>query len=367
MNYGFKVFTDDFCKTAASECLKLIQSAVSFNLVAMPGADITYFAHYLETVSKDEFVFINTYEMPEFTKEIFYKQLLIKLGGNVQHLKDPSLDDIKELLVTKTRESDRKLVIVINRLDRLEKILDQNFFDILRFFKDVDRSKIVMIFISSQLVINQYSPKIKDLFNLISKTVYFKPYLEADLRQVLAVDGSLAVMEPAVTLCGGHHNLYNVLSRCQSLDNPLSDSMVELLVKDLLMSLPRKSQEELVRVAKKGLKPRDEFLLGLGYVQLEKGRYRLFSSLMTEYIIQKSKTMLPQKEKQLFDLLKAQVGRPVTKTQIFDAIWQQQDGIASDWALNSLVYRLRNHPAFDTKRYVIKSYKKLGYALHDEY
>lgn len=367
MSHDFDVFPKNFCKVATSECLNLINNAISFNLVAMPGVGITYFAHFLETVSEDEFVFINTYEMPEFTKENFYKQLYVKLGGVIQPSKDPSLDDIKELLVLKTKDSGRKLVIVINRLDRLERMLDQNFFDILRYFKDVDRSKIVMIFISSQLVINQYSSKIKDLFNIISKTIYFKPYSGTDLRQVLAIDGSLATTEPAIALCGGHHNLYNVLARCQSLDNPLSDSMVELLVKDILMSLPRKAQEELARVAKKGLKPSDELLLGLGYVRQDKGHFKLFSPLMTEYIIQQSKTMLPQKEKQLFDLLKSQAGKPVTKTQIFDAIWKKQNGIASDWALNALVYRLRNHPAFDTKRYVIKSYKKLGYALHDEY
>lgn len=366
MNYNFDGFTKDFCKDSTKECLGLISKATSFNLVAMSGVGITFFAQYLETKSKDDFVYINTYEMPEFSKDNFYEQLYTKLGGELKTGAEPKIEEIKCLLDLKVKSSKRKLVLVINRLDRLDKILDQNFFDILRFFKDVDRSKIVMIFVSSRQIIDQYSSKIKDLFNLVSKTVFFKPFSIRDLRQVLKIDGSSSVEEGAVALCGGHHNLYNVLSRCQSLDNPLSDSMVELLIKDLCASLPRKTREELKMIIKKGVAPKDDYLTHMGYAQKVKGRYKTFSPLLSEYMTaEESRTNLPYKEAKLLNLLKTHLGKPVTKNQIFDTIWQHEDGIASEWALNSLVYRLRNHPAFDSKRYIIKSYKKVGYTLLD--
>lgn len=366
MNYDFDGFTKDFCKDSTKECLGLIDKATSFNLVAMSGVGITFFAQYLETRSKDSFVFINTYEMPEFNKDNFYEQLYTKLGGELKTGTEPKIEEIKCLLDLKVRSSKHKLVLVINRLDRLDKILDQNFFDILRFFKDVDRSKIVMIFVSSRPIVDQYSTKIKDLFNLASKTVYFKPFSSKDLRQVLKVDGSSSVEEAAVALCGGHHNLYNVLSRCQSLDNPLSDSMVELLIKDLCASLPRKMIEELKMITKKGTVPKDDYLINMGYVLKVKGNFKTFSPLLSEYLTtEEAKSNLPYKEARLFNLLRVHLGKPVTKNQIFDTIWQNEDGIASEWALNSLVYRLRNHPAFDTKRYIIKSYKKVGYTLLD--
>ena len=365
MHHNFYNFSKDFCKDSTQECLGLIGKATSFNLVAMPGVGVTFFAQYLETKSQDNFVFINTYEMSEFTKENFYKQLYNKLGGNPQPSINPSPEDIRELLVAKVRESDKKLVLVINRLDRLDNILDQNFFDILRFFKDVDRSKIVMIFISSHVVIDESSPKIKDLFNLISKTVYLKPFTEKDLRQILTIDGSSSAIEPAVKLCGGHHNLYNVLSRCQSLSNPLGDSMVELLIKDLFNSLPRKAKEELEAVTKKGSAPKDEYLLGVGFVQKKGSRHNAFTPLLSEYVSRESKTNLPLKEARLLKLLTDNAGKPVSKNLIFDTVWKHEDGIASEWALNSLIYRLRNHPTFDAKRYMIKSYKKVGYTLLD--
>ena len=46
---------------------------------------------------------------------------------------------------------------------------------------------------------------------------------------------------------------------------------------------------------------------------------------------------LAQKEQKLFFLLQKDLGKIVTKDKIFEEIWKDE----SDWALNSLIYRMR--------------------------
>jgi len=365
MIYDYTNFSKSFCKVSTAECLKNIDNAQSFNLVAISGVGITFFLKYLESRSKDKFVFINTYEMPEFTKDAFFQQVVIKLGGRPSLDLNENIQKTKLLVEENLASHKKKLIFVFNRLDRLAKVMDQTLFDNLRFFRDQDRSRVIMIFVSSQKLIEAKADEIKDVLTLVSKTTYFKPYDQESLKEILKLNPMNIVENSAIVLSGGHHNLYSVLTRCQNLDNALSDPMVELLIKDMYFSLDRKKREDLNKATKGSKVLTDEYLFGTGMLKKVGNHLETFTPLLAEFIKEETGTILPVMENRLFSFLVKNKGNIVSKEEIFDEVWKEQDGIASEWSLNSLVYRLRNHSGYDKNRFVLKSVKKVGYVLYD--
>ncbi len=71
---------------------------------------------------------------------------------------------------------------------------------------------------------------------------------------------------------------------------------------------------------------------------------------------------LPAKEAQLFKLLRNNIGKVISKDEIFSEVWGN-DSEASDWALDALIYRLRKHSFMTSHGYIIESQKKVGYTL----
>lgn len=362
MLYSKHHYSDKFSKQSIAICREDIATLTSFNLVAMPGAGITFFLHAIAQDNPEDFMFVNSYEMHDFTKEAFYQQLCDKLDiPFVQHI---SLQVISKAL-TKKAESADKLVIVFNRLDRLVGILDQNFYDNMRFLRDAYRDKIVMIFVSSRPMLELSAPDVKDVLSLVTKTMYFPGYSDNDLAEICLASGTVDIEGRALTYAGGHHALLQVLLRCQNLDNPLPDPMVELLIKDIYYGLDLKRRNQLETFVLRGTVPKDALLSGLGYIRPTDSKPQLFTPLLTEYIRRQGRSHLPVKEKRLMKLLLLNKGRVVSKETILDYVWPEADGIVSDWALNALIYRLRRHAAFDDQRYTIESRKKDGYILHD--
>jgi hypothetical protein len=195
----------------------------------------------------------------------------------------------------------------------------------------------------------------------VTKVTYFGGYGASDLAEIFNATGSETIDPRAIDLSGGHHALSLVLSRCQNLDNPLSDPMVELLIKDLYFSLDVKRRKQLDGLVKRKSPVSDAFLTGVGFIRAGEP----FTPLLSSYILQQGRQHLPAKEKQLLRLLLVHKGKLVSKEEIADYVWQETNGVVSDWALNALIYRLRRHPAFDSQRYTIESRKKDGYILFD--
>ena len=72
------------------------------------------------------------------------------------------------------------------------------------------------------------------------------------------------------------------------------------------------------------------------------------------------------KELNSFKLLRQNMGRTVSKDEIFNVVWDPPAGGpegATDWALDALIYRLRKHPFMKANNFVIESHKKVGYTL----
>lgn len=358
MLYSKHHYSDNFCKSLRADCLRHIKSQTSFNLVAMPGVGVTFFLHALAQAQTDNFIFVNSYEMRDFSKSAFYEQLCDKLG--IEFAEPISLKKISQALNAKAEKLDR-LVIVFNRLDRLSEILDQNFYDNMRFLRDVHRDKIIMIFVSSRPMFELSAVDVKDALSLITKTVYFPGYDDAALLEINRSSGSAKVDQKALNNAGGHHALLQVLLRCQNLDNPLPDPMVEMLIKDIYFGLDINRRKQLEAFVLRGIQPKDSSLINLGYIK----NNQTFTPLLASYIKSLGKRHLPIKEKRLMRLLTLRKGKVVSKQEIFDYVWPEKGGVVSDWALNALIYRLRRHAAFDSERYDIESRKKDGYILLD--
>lgn len=366
MLYQNHHFSDNFCHTHAAACLDNIATQTSFNLVAMPGVGVTFFLRHLQNRSNDDYIYINSYEMHEFTKQNLYEQLARKLNVTTSSSEVVDLQAIGQGLHTRAAKAG-KVILVFNRFDRLGPIIDQNLCDNLRFLQDINPHKIIMVLVTGEPLIGQAREGLKDILSLVTNTTYFSGYTADELCEIVSLAGMKDIEEKALSLAGGHHSLFQILLRCQNLDNALSDPMVELMIKDLYFGLDAKQQKIVESVAAGRTHAQDSFLDGTGYIKTNGEQSQLFTPLLAEYVLRWGKYHLPVKEKRLLELLKRHTGAVVGKQTIFDAVWREDDGIASEWALNALVYRLRHHPAFDYQRYTIESRKKQGYVLHDHY
>ncbi len=365
MLYTDHTFSKNFCHELVGDCLKSIADGQSFNLVAMPGVGVTFLVRQLEHSSPDTFVSLNSFELHDFTKTALYNQLARKLGLESASAEQVDLHAIGESL--KARAANHKTVLIINRFDRLGPILDLGFYDNLHFLRDIADGKLVFILISAEPLAESSGQGMQELLGLIDTTHYFTGYSPDNLREILISNGVMpADIEPtALQLAGGHHALVQLLLRCQNLDNALSDPMPELIVRDLYLGLSPKRRNNLNAIAAGRKVHIDPFLQNVGYVVNRDNQPAIFTPLLAEYALREQRNHLPLRERRLLGLLKRNAGRLVSKQEILDTVWRESNGIASDWTLNALVYRLRRHPAFDTQRYTIESHKKQGYILHD--
>ncbi len=360
MLYTNHNYTTTFCQEQLTDLQANITTNTSCNLVAMPGVGVTFLLQALAQDSSTDYIFINSYEMQEFTKDTVYAQLARKLG--VADNDTPKLEQIQQALMERASQT-RRLVIVFNRVDRLSAILDQNFYGNLRYLRDASRDNICIILVSSFPLLEAPAQSVQGVLSILTRTSYFPGYSNHDLVEVFESSTEQKADPRAITYSGGHHILLQVLMRCQDLDNPLSDPMVELVIKDLYLGLGSRRRRLLEATIARGTAPKDRYLLMAGYVRQQAGKYVAFTPLLADYVATLGKQYLPLKEKRLLQVLSQHQGQVVSKSQICDYVWHETNGIASDWALNALVYRLRRHRAFDSQHYSIESRKGEGYIL----
>ena len=203
MLYSKHHYSDNFCESTIIYCNENIRTQTSFNLVAMPGVGITFFLNALSQNHPNNFIFINSYEMHDFSKSAFYDQLSLKLG--IETSEAFSLQKISTALNQRAEGVDR-LVLIFNRLDRLTEILDQNFYDNMRFLRDSFRDKIVMIFVSSQPMFELSTSGFKDVLSLVTKTTFFPSYTDDELIEI----SSPIKLDPKALRFAGTHDRSNV-------------------------------------------------------------------------------------------------------------------------------------------------------------
>ncbi|MCA9331171.1 hypothetical protein KC957_03905, partial [Candidatus Saccharibacteria bacterium] len=289
------------------ECESLIGSKTSFNLVATAGVGVTFFVKYLDARSSADFIYVNPYEMHEVTQAAVYAQLAEKLDlpGSA------SLADIRDRLGN-VIGSERTVVLLFNRFDRIRRVVDAQFYDNIRFLRDVNRARVVVGFVTTEPMVEAVPAEASEFMSLVSRTVYFSGYNEADMQELLAAGGSRGATNQELTLAGGHHLLLQVVMGCQDPSNALSDPMVELLVRDIVSGLSSRRRRLLTRIIGTQKEVQDTYLLQTKFVQ-NGGEWHAFSPLVDEYIGRASQARLPVKEQRLLDVLLQYKGEVVAK------------------------------------------------------
>lgn len=363
-NFPEKNLEADFAQEKQKEFKSLIEASQSFTVVSMPGVGVSFFLKYLACQDFAHFVYVDLYNLPSLNQHEFYRMFLRDLGGNPDGKSDGQVFiETKEILKTLAQKYP-KIVIIFSRFDQLKKDFDGNF---LSNIQSLSTLKIVLIFTAIK-PIDELTPEAMSGGNLAfySKILYFKPYTKMDLKRLLLQEHTLKAhpnLDKLIAQSGGHNQLLHIFLNSHKQQNLLLDKFVKLQLKDLIDYLDYEQKKEVQKIAiGKVVEEIDEYLLGVGYVLETKSGQKLFSPLLEEYIKTHMPARLPLKEKKLFNLLKKNMGKVVSKDEIFQEVWGDSLD-ATDWALDALIYRLRKHPYITSHGYIIESQKKIGYTL----
>jgi len=370
----------NFAKEKLADFKRLINSGQSFTVVSMPGVGVSYFLKYLACQDWAYFIHVDLYNLPSLNQHEFYRMLLTDLGGKPGSKTDEQVFLESKAILKKLAEQYSKVVIIFSRFDQLKKDLDENFLSNLQSLTTLALGKIVEIFTSIK-PLYELAPEAVSGGNLpfYSKILYFIPYSPKDLKSLFMLDHTLKAhpdLDEIIKLSGGHNQLLNIFINSHKKSNLLLDKFVKLQLRDLYNYLDYSQKKDVQRIALgKTMAEVDEYLLGVGYVkqstsEVKKMRlhlggvkFELFSPILAEYIKTNLPVKLPVKEKALFNLLRKNLGKVVSKDEIFNEVWKEFDEGTTDWALDALVYRLRKHPFLQSHGYIIESHKKVGYTL----
>lgn len=359
-----------FCKDRVADIKKLIDSGTSLTILGIPGAGITLFLKHLASQQPlGHMVYIDIFALPVPTGNQFYKALLGKLNG------DSRSENIEDLMVACQRQlkalasNNQKIVICVAGFDQLQPEFSADFFRSLRGLRGVDPSNIVFVFGMCRRIDTLLAGDLMNIdLGLFSSTYYLKPYTSQDMKYLLSVYGphvdlDEATIERLIDLSGGHFQFLHLLVTSENRHDPVRDPFIELAFKNIFLHLNASQKSIIRKLVLKGVYPKqDDYLTNIGLVRKTGKGYELFSPLFASCILNLSNNKLPVKERRLLAILKRHQGKVVPKQDIYDAVWRG-DEIGSEWALNALIYRLRNHPAFISQKYAIENYKKVGYIL----
>lgn len=380
--YNFKESQLDpsFAKDKVKDFKQLIEAGQSFTVVSMPGVGVSFFLKYLVCQDFTYFIHIDLYNLPTLSQHEFYRMFHRDLGLKPTKATDEQVFLEIKAKIKKMAEDYEKVVIVFSRFDQLKKDLDENFLSNLQSLTTLSLGKIVLIFTAIK-PLYELAPEAVTGGNLpfYSRILYFKPFSGQDLKKLFLLDHTQKAhpeLEEMLKLSGGHSQLLNVFNNSHKQNNLLLDKFVTLQLKDLYNYLDYQQKKQVQRIALgKTVSSIDEYLPGVGYVKqatsgvkkmrLHLGgvKLELFSPVLAEYIKTNLPHKLPVKERALFNLLRKNSGRTVTKDEIFREVWGENQQEASDWALDALIYRLRKHPLLKSQGYIIENHKKVGYML----
>lgn len=348
---------------------RLIEDAISFVVISMPGVGVSYFLKYLASQDFARFFHVDMYSLPFLTQHEFYKLLLTELGGNAGKKTDDQLLYESKKILSDLSQKHQKIVIIFSRFDQLKKELDWNLLSNIQSLTTINPDKIVLIFTSTKFLTDLAPEAVRGgNLNFYSKILYFKPYSKQDLKKLLSIEPDKqlneAILDKILDLSGGHNQLLHILLSSQKQQNLLLDQFVKLQMKELLDPLDYQQRKTLQKIALgKKVEEIDDFLLEIGIAQKKNSKYGLFTPLLAQYLRTNLPVKLPVKEAKLFKLLRKNMDNVVSKDEIFAEVWAENDQNATDWALDALIYRLRKHPFIKSNNYIIESHKKVGYTL----
>lgn len=356
-----------FAKEKLADFKRLIEASQSFTIVSMPGVGVSYFLKYLVCQNFARFLHIDLYNLPTLSQHEFYRMFHRDLGGKPTSATDEQVFLEIKAKIKELAEKNPKVVIIFSRFDQLKKDLDENFLSNLQSLTTLSPGKIVLIFTAIK-PLYEMVPEACGGGNLTfySKILYFTPYTPKDVKALFLLDHTLKAhpdLDEIIKLSGGHNQLLHIFINSHKKTNLLLDKFVALQLKDLYNYLDYQQKKQVQRIAVgKKVENIDEYLLGVGYITETKSGPKIYSFVLEEYIRTSLPAKLPVKEAKLFKLLRNNMGRVVSKDEIFQNVWGESED-ATDWALDALVYRLRNSQFMKSHGYIIESHKKVGYTL----
>jgi len=371
MKYNFKEaqLPGDFCSERMHKVRNLLTPSGLFTIVGMPGVGLSFFLRFLATRDFAYFVYLDISSLAAPTKHEFYVALLKELGG----LKIPS--DEQEMLyackrqIKKILKNKKRIIFLFNRFGELGHEMDKSLLSNLRTLRHSVADRISMIFASTQPM-HILAPETMSGGNLdmFSNTYYFAPFGKEDFMKIFLLHSpkmDKKTIDELFVLAGGHYQIAKLFLKTTNKKDLFLDKLITISLKKLHDNLSYHQRKIIQKIAfNKMVESVDPELMNVGMVKKMSGKYILFSKIFTEYVKKHTSIKLPVKEAMLFRLLKKNMDRVVKKEEIFRALWSEDDEeFGSDWALNSLIYRLRKNPFFAAKGYIIESHKKVGYML----
>lgn len=369
----------DFAKENLKNFRQLIDSALSFVVLSLPGVGVSYFLKYLAMQDFAYFIHVDLYDLPTLSQHEFYKLLLSEMGGKPSAKTDEELLQETKKILSALSQKRGKIVIILSRFDQLKDQFDWNFLSNIQSLtaqslttvaqrKIVLKTQVSLIFTSTR-PLHEIAPESLSGGNLnfYSEELYFKPYSKDDLVKLLKIEPARPtpkpLLEKLLTLSGGHNQLFHILLSSQK-EQLLFDQFVKMQLKEFVDYLDYHQRKQVQKITLgKNIDEIDDYLLGIGMIKKVGSSYQLFSPLLTDYIKTNLPVALPVKEAKLFKLLRKNMGSTVSKNEIFNEVWGENNEDTTDWALDALIYRLRKHSFMKANGYIIESQKKVGYIL----
>lgn len=371
MKYNFKeaqlkdTFLEDFFKIFKQ---KIFPTGV-VTVVGMPGVGLSFFARFLATRNYADFIYVDVASLSMPTKHNFFVSLLNELGIKKAPSDQQEILDLCKIKILEVLKSKKRIVFIFNRFDDLGKQIDSNLLNNIRTLRHIAADKISIVIIAHKPIykivpIAVTGPNL-DIF---SNIIYFPPFSKKDLENLIKLNSpdlykTIKKIKNIYNLSGGHYQIFKLILKSEG--NYTQDLFITLAFKNIYEGLSYNQKKEIQKIVfKNKIADLDPELLSIGIIKNEVSRVSLFTDLFRDYVRNRARLKLPFKEQKLFNILKKREGQLVYKDLIFKNLWNEaEQQAATDWALNSLVYRLRKNPYFIARGYAIESHKKMGYSL----
>lgn len=363
-NFAEKKLSHHFSTERMTLIKKYILAGISLNIVGMPGIGISITLRYVAMQDYAKMYYLDMYTLSTISSDELFKQIFTILGGkSIPKTRQELLQRCNDMLIESV-EGEKKVVIIINRFHRLSKEFSKEFFSHLRFLQNSSKGNIVFLISTYRPLSDTYANEIMGSNTTIFSTFFLKPFSKEEREELLLLNPtqlkSRREIQSILEVSGGHPNIIQLLMRSSYIHNPLLDSFINLQLKIIEEILTKKEKMLLRKILQGKIKIEESFLTQIGLID-KSGK--IFSPLFEEYLEKQTPIKLPKKEALIFTFLKKKREKVVTKEELFSLLWKGDNDHATDWALNALIYRLRNNEYFKKSGYIIESFKGVGYRI----
>lgn len=333
-------------------------------------------------------------DLDQSIKEAISTQFLDSIQSRDLFLTIESLRKAISILVKQNRIP----TLFFLRFDRLEAVINNEFFANLQGLKEATGQKLSYVFTSFRSL-DEIAPAVftRKSLSVFSNLMHLKPAKTSDIRIVsksfeekYAITASDNLLSCLIELAGGHVQ-YLQLSllvihekREQEISDTtklkdllLSDERITLQSEEIWESLTSDEQNVLLSVTNgKAIseeeKNKAKYLWDMGIVAQVENKYVVFSPLFATYIKNKNVNFngkeenvdFSKKENSLYTVLLENINEVCEREKIIQSVWPEEEELGvSDWTIDRLVARLRNKLKKQKSKYEVVTVKTRGYKL----